>query len=376
MIRIFVTGDAHFGMKHSRYPDVAEKLIESRYECLERCVRKAEEERCDLFVVTGDLFDGIRSVRKAETARIARILSGFEGRVLILPGNHDFYTGEELVWKYFQEGIEHSDNISLLTEMKRYSFNVGGESVCVYPAPCGAKHSSSNNIGWIKSEAFSEDSYNIGIAHGAIEGLTPDMNGDYFLMTEDELNAISMDIWLIGHTHIPYPKDLSGEAQPTGYRIFNPGTPEQTDLHNNTEGFCFIISLRKENGKSSVEAERFTSGRIRYYDLLFDIDGTDLREAVSSAVSGIPDKKNSIVRLAASGSVSESDYRNRGIIARELLGDLLSYEFKDDELSESITDEKIRNEFAEIGLAAKLLSSLNDPKERQLAYGLLKKHSS
>ena len=50
-------------------------------------------------------------------------------------------------------------------------------------------------------------------------------------------------IWLIGHTHIPYPNDLKENEDVTGYRIFNAGTHEQTDLHNNTEGNCLIVQL-------------------------------------------------------------------------------------------------------------------------------------
>ena len=31
MLKIFLTGDNHFGKKYNRYPDVRERLIQSRY---------------------------------------------------------------------------------------------------------------------------------------------------------------------------------------------------------------------------------------------------------------------------------------------------------------------------------------------------------
>ena len=60
-----------------------------------------------------------------------------------------------------------------------------------------------------------------------------------------------------------------------------------------------------------------------------------------------------------------------------LLSRFLTYEVDDGELSEIITPEKIRAEFAEIGFAAKLLEELLPiPKEAQMAYDLLKKYQA
>ena len=44
MVKIFVTGDNHFGKKYNRYPEIRHRLTESRYGCLEQMVRRAEEE--------------------------------------------------------------------------------------------------------------------------------------------------------------------------------------------------------------------------------------------------------------------------------------------------------------------------------------------
>lgn len=50
----------------------------------------------------------------------------------------------------------------------------------------------------------------------------------------------------------------------------------------------------------------------------------------------------------------------------------MAYECEDKELSELITKEKIRAEFPEISFAAQLLEALDDPKELQMAYELVK----
>jgi hypothetical protein len=47
MIKLFETGDNHFGLKYSRYSQISSVLIESRFESLQRMVAYANGEHCD-----------------------------------------------------------------------------------------------------------------------------------------------------------------------------------------------------------------------------------------------------------------------------------------------------------------------------------------
>ena len=376
MVKMFVTGDVHIGKKYDRYSSIKDQLIKSRFVCLERCVVEAEREHCDFFVITGDLFDNVNRINQKDVREVVRILSQFGGRVLVLPGNHDYYNGEEKVWTDFQSALALADhNVTLITEFKPLVFDVGEETVRFYPAFCQSKHSGTNNLGWIKDLAIENADYHIGIAHGALDGLSPDMKNEYFLMREKELNQIPVDVWLLGHTHIPYPKGLSAEEDSYGYRIYNPGTPEQTDLSNDTPGICFVLTLDHSENGTSVAAHSYQSGAIRYYDLLLEVDGsTSLEDAVCAKTRNLP--KEAVVRLTVRGRVSSEDYLEKGSIYQKAFSRFLYYEIEDSELSEIITMERIRSEFAEIGIAAKLLEALSDPKEIQMAYELIKRHQT
>ena len=374
MIKLFVTGDVHLGKKYDRYPQIRDILIRSRFDCLRDMVMRAEAECCDLFAVTGDLFDSINTVKTGDVKKAAGILSEFNGTVLILPGNHDYYTGDEKVWKDFENalaGLDH--NMIILNEFREYPFDIGDDRVVFYPAYCQSKHSKENNLEWIRNAAMDPEAINIGIAHGALKGLAPDIKEEYFPMSESELLAMPADVWLLGHTHIPYPKDLETDRDITGYRIFNPGTHEQTDLSNNTEGCCFIISVEKRRGTAKVSARKYVSGKIRYYDLAIKLQGNQegsLTDSLRTAVGNIPER--SVVRAGLSGTVSRQDYADRQMIYRELLSGFLSYEVNDSELSEEITVERIQNEFADTSFAAGLLEQfLEKPAELQMVYQLL-----
>ena len=378
MVRLFVTGDNHIGRKYDRYPEIKDKLIESRFICLRDMIHKAEQEECDFFVVTGDLFDNTNTIKVSDVRKVVEILAEFNGRVLVLPGNHDYYTEEAKVWRDFEKAMSDCDNnIFVLKEFDTYEFDdIQGQKVTFYPAFCQSKHSSTNNLGWIKqSQINTVDTINIGIAHGAIQGITPDMKEEYFLMTETELKNIPMDVWLLGHTHIPYPGDLQEAKETAGYRIFNAGTHEQTDLHNNTEGNCFIIRVEKtDDGKSTVYARKVVSGRVRYRDLNVFVrsnSGDLLKNAIESAVEGCPE--NTVVRLNIAGTVSQDEYLNRKQLYTDTLSRFLTFEVVDNELSEEITLDKIRSEYAETSFAAQFMERLIDnPSELQMAYELLK----
>lgn len=374
MVKIFVTGDNHIGRKYDRYPEIKAKLIESRFECLQDMVRKAEEEGCDFFVVTGDLFDNINSIKVGDVKKVVKILAAFNGRVLVLPGNHDYYTGDDKVWRDFENALSSTDhNITVLNEFKQYTFDdVGDKDIIIYPAFCHSKHSEENNLGWIKNTEIDADaSVNIGIAHGALKGITPDLKEEYFLMSEEELNSIPVDVWLIGHTHIAYPGNLDEIEETTGYKIFNAGTHEQTDLSNNSEGDCFIIRIEKEHERATVYAKKYISGKIRYFDIKVELAaGMDLKESLVKAVGGYA--TNYVIRVTLSGTVSKEDYEDRKKIYDEVLGKYLTFEVNDYELSEEITIEKIRSDFAETSFAAQFLEQLIDePTELQMAYKML-----
>lgn len=379
MIKIFVTGDNHFGKKYDRYPEIRDMLVKNRFVCFEKMVEKAEQEGCDIFAVTGDLFDNCSSIRKSDVERVVHILAGFAGRVLVLPGNHDYYTGEEKLWKDFDDAVRACDNnIIRLDRFEPYPFDMGEETVVIYPSFCQSKHSRENNLGWIKKMHVPKSGQiNIGMAHGAIEGITPDMQKEYFLMTEPELQAIPMDVWLIGHTHIPYPDGLLEDEEIGGYRIFNAGTHAQTDLHNNTRGYGFIISIDKQKDKAQVSAKKYQSGTIFFYDIAVQVspaDGESLEQHLQEKLQSL--EVESVVRLTVTGTVLCEEYERRQELYKKYCERFLSWEIQDDELHEEITLDRVREEFAESSFAAKFMEALQgDQTELQMAYELLQECS-
>lgn len=369
MLRIFMTGDNHIGLKYTSHEKSAE-LAAARLNAFPGMVDRANGENCGLFVITGDLFENTYSIPKRDVSAVADMLSAFKGTVAVLPGNHDYYDRDVKVWQYFKDAISKKDNILLLSEYRPYTLDINGETVVLYPALCTSLHSApgENNLGWIKAEPMPQDgTYRLGVAHGAVEGETIDSEGAYFLMSRGELESIPVDAWLIGHTHVPFPRDLAEDRFTGAGRIFNAGTHVQTDVSCNTEGCCFIIEIGPDK---TVSAKKFRSGTVFFSRKHIAAGASGLAGALSSELSALPD--NSSVDLILSGAVSAGEYTSRRDIIENALSRFIEGTYDDTRLSKLITRGLIDAEFPETSFSAQLLYSLLDePKEAQLVYELL-----
>lgn len=367
MIRIFLTGDNHIGLKYASHEKAGE-LAQARILAFEGMVEAANEAGCGMFAITGDLFENTYGVAKKDVTALVELLGKFRGTVVVLPGNHDYYHRDAKVWQYFDSAIRDRDNILLIREYRPYEIQVGEERVVIWPAHCTAVHSApgENNLGWMKDLAREPGAYYIGMAHGALEGETIDREGAYFLMTRQELEAIPVDVWLLGHTHVPFPRDL-GENWRSGERIFNAGTHVQTDVACNTEGCCFVIEL---DGRE-VRAKKVVSGNLRFYRIPLRLEAGEMEDRLEAVLEPLAD--GSVVELELGGVVSAEEYERRAAVLEGLLGRFIEGSWRDHELSRLITRELIRREFPETSFAAAFLGALlAEPKEAQMAYELLK----
>ena len=79
------------------------------------------------------------------------------------------------------------------------------------------------------------------------------------------------------------------------------------------------------------------------------------------------------MHIIIEGSVSSEEYENKNNFFDDVLSRFVEGTYNDYALSKLISKELIESEFSETSFSAGLLSSLlNEPKEAQLAYELLK----
>jgi exonuclease SbcD len=368
-IKIFHTGDLHIGMKFNNYPDaIRVALQQARVDVLKNMLQIANQEQCNLFVIAGDLFHSINGIDKKTILTVASLLESFQGEcVLVMPGNHDYDNSQVDLWRTFQGSTSQgssSQKILLINQEQPYALAGFDVNAVVYPAPCHSKHSETNNLGWIRDAEIDRQLVNIGVAHGSITGISPDMAMNYFNMSRDELEALPMDVWLMGHTHITFPFNTAVN----GWKVFNPGTPEPDGLDCKHQGVAWIISI---SDQKAVSAERVEVGQYQFTDPFYVVnDREDLDAIESQLLTSKPDK--TVARIHVSGRVEEDVYQYRQEVFRRIEDRLGHLIIDDSGLGIKITPEKIQREFSDGSFPQRLLSTLSDDEEAlQMAYELV-----
>lgn len=365
-MRIFLTSDVHLGMKFAGYPSVQEKLIKARFEALKRCVDIANRRDCDLFVVGGDLFDRV-SVAKGDIQRAADILGDFQGRlVAVLPGNHDFITlRPDGLWAIFKGFADN--NVLVLESSKTYPLKPYDLDAILYVAPCESKHSQENSIGWIREiEKDKEVQFDIGIAHGSLEGLSPDFNKDYYPMTESELLSCGLDLWLMGHTHIPYPTILGPKS-----KVFYPGTPEPDGFDCDHEGKGLLIEIGEDK---KIKANFLSTGSYEFVHKEAEISNWKDAEEILARYSD-PKHGNTLLKLKMKGRLPQEEYKKLSLIRDDLEKKLTFFQFDSAEVTIKITPDVIDREFTEHSFPYRLLEQLaenHDFEALQIAYEFIR----
>ncbi len=364
--KICATADVHLGMKFSSYPSAGPELAAGRFRALENIVHRGNSEGCDLLVVAGDLFNTAKVPAKS-IERTAEILAQFGGNcILLLPGNHDYYAGDDsALWKNVQRaGL---DRAVLLIEKKAYPLDHFDLPVTVYAAPCDSLRGSESAVEWIDSIDEEADRFSLGIAHGSIETISPDITKRYFPMKREELENKHLDLWIVGHTHVPYP-----EHEETRTNILIPGSPEPDGFDCRHEGYAWIIEIDESK---QISARRFRTGIYRFVHASREIRSAAEVDGFTEELLNIPDPGHTLLKVNLTGSLPKSDFFLTRQAAERLAGTYMHLEMDDDGVTREITAEEIRNEFRDGSFPAILLSRLaqkEDTEALQTAYELLK----
>ncbi|MDZ7720313.1 MAG: hypothetical protein U5K72_15965 [Balneolaceae bacterium] len=161
-------------------------------------------------------------------------------------GNHDYITPDSQLWDRFKK--ESDEHVLVLDKKEPLELSAFESKIVVYPAPCHAKHSAEHATGWVKDVEKEPDAIHIGIAHGSIEGVSPDFDQRYY-PHDDSLNwnDSRVDLWPPRHT-----ASSPGRRQPDKRDIiFNPGTPEP-DRH-------FPVHMKAAHSSTPLVAKRISN---------------------------------------------------------------------------------------------------------------------
>jgi DNA repair exonuclease SbcCD nuclease subunit len=363
LIKIYHIAALHLGLRFKNHPEASETLAQARYETLDKLVGMANKKEANILAIAGDLFDRT-SMKVSDIQRAVQAINKFEGNVaLVLPGNHDYITEDSQLWDRFKK--EAGENVLVLDKKELVDLREYDLNAVVWPAPCHAKHSAENAVGWVNDEEKDPDKIHVGIAHGSIEGVSPDFNQQYFPMTVRELNSTSVDIWLMGHTHITWPEEPGKKDI-----VFNPGTTEPDGFDCNHEGRAFLHTIDENK---TIKTEILSTGTYRFHKIEKRLNSAADLDKLLEVFEG-DEYNRSVLKLSVSGRLEPELYEQWREKRHSIRDAVLELKLDDSELRRKVTEEQIRKEFTEDSFPEQLLSSIPEENEDelQMAYELIR----
>ena len=307
----------------------------------------ARSASADVVVLAGDTFDCHR-LPDHLLERAAAVVAAAPLPVVILPGNHDFHAGAtDDFWKNF-ERPEHG-RFLLLDEARAYPLREWGIDAVLYAAPCGSKYSATHALSWLEGAERPEAKFHVGIAHGSFEGLSPDLQGNYFPMKADDLLRTRLDLWLLGHIHVPFP--LKPGA---GDRIFYSGTHEPDGFDCRHEGRAWLLELQPDR---SLRAEPHSTGQFRFREV--ELELRSLANLEEWAGRFRAEAARTLLKLTLRGSLPREEYARFAEVLENIQREFFFVKADFSALRVALSAEDIDREFSRESFPHRLLRELS-----------------
>jgi hypothetical protein len=236
-LRLLHTADWQLGLRAAQLGERGAEVRAERLRALDRMVDLAREQKVDLVVAAGDLFDRSEVDEVVVRAAIAALARLAPARVVLLPGNHDPHEPAG-VWsrRAWRTAGEH---VAVLTAAEEVEILPG---VALYPCPLGQRQSQLDPTGWIPPRAPGDDRLRLGIAHGALASLPGRVN---FPIAPDRAEICGLDYLALGDWH---------GVKVLGRTAYS-GTLEQTSFGERLAGWVLVVTLERQ-GTPRIEQHR------------------------------------------------------------------------------------------------------------------------
>ncbi len=254
-MKILHSADWHLDAPLSGCEELKDALLSIPSRIAEICRR----EKCDLVLLSGDLFDGAYTPKSYRA--VCDALQAMEVPVFISPGNHDFLCPES---PYIRELFPENVHIFKNPQMEAVSL----DDITVY----GAGYTSIDCPGLLNGFTAQGEGLQIAILHGDITPRSP-----YCSITKKQIAESGLDYLALGHIH-------KGDYFTAGSTLCAfPGCPMGKDFGECGEKGVYIVDT------DDLSAPRFVPlGLPTFYDLTSPIS-TTAQDALSTLLPPVDD---------------------------------------------------------------------------------------
>ena len=277
MLRLLHTADVHLGARHADLGDRAATQRERQFAAFVATIDLAIEEKVDLVLIAGDLFDSNtqprRSVERA-AAQIKRLVDA-RIRVVIAPGTHDVYDKASIYRAYDMPALAGAVGSDLVTVLDpdHADVHLRALDVVVHGRCYATKRAPQSPLAGLDASNDDRASWHVGLLHAAlaIEGRT---DGDEVVIRTEEIAASNLDYLALGHWH----STSKGKAGRTTYAYA--GAPEPIALDQDRAGNVLLVTLDRAGAKKRVGIEERKVGKTVFERLQLDVANVGTQPAL------------------------------------------------------------------------------------------------
>lgn len=283
MIKFLHAADLHLDSPFEGLPEgkAAQRRQEQR-ELLKRIAQTAEDERVQLVLLSGDLFDSDSAY--TETAEeLVKILGSMSVPVFIAPGNHDCYTQRSPYAK-----LQFPSNVHVFRNNRIECVELPELNVRVWGAAFTDKYCGAMLDGF-RAEKRS-GVIDLMCIHGEVG-----KNSQYNPISDADIAASGMDYIALGHIHAGSGLKKSGHT----YYAW-PGCPEGRGFDECGEKQIYIVGIVDDECRIKPVC---VAGR-KYEILPVELDGRQPLEAIKDRLDG--NTQRDIYRIILRGETEEA----------------------------------------------------------------------
>ncbi len=261
------------------------RLTEARHGVIGRLTEIARRQGADSILVAGDIFD--TETPSHATVRQALQAMGADGAIrwYLLPGNHDSLQAEEL-WSRIAG--ERPENVIAICTPEPVTL---GPDAVLLPAPCPVRRPGRDLTAWMTDAATPANVIRIGLAHGPIRGFSEDGWAD--VIAPDRAALSKLDYLALGDWH---------GQQSINERTWYSGTPEPDRFKHDLPGQALIVEITAPGANPMVTP--VPTGQFLWQDMTLELlADEDPAARLQGAVEPLDDRRNILVRLAATGRI-------------------------------------------------------------------------
>ncbi len=313
-LRLLHTSDVHLGATFKVLGVRGRQQYLQVQETFKRVAGLAIEERVDVVLIAGDLFDSVRAARVQASVVAAEFRRLGEAGIPVcaIAGNHDpLGEGSASLWRDLAAGCPGLSVFGPRLEARTFpdrDLTVVGRSVSGDLSP------ESPLAGLPVSR---RTRYLVGLAHGSVQ--RPDLPAQFGLITSEAIGASGVDYLALGDWHSP--KDVSSGGVTAWYS----GSPEMIDVDQLDAGHVCLVTIDAP-GDVSVTPRRI--GRRRAARLGLDLATAGGPEAVARAIRDQADPDTALM-VTLSGLAALTDRVNVEELQEDLAPEFFRLEIRD-----------------------------------------------